>query len=73
MPTRWQREFTCDVCAGREFHCAGELRTHGRLGWSLQWRICDTCLDRLFNWRGQLRHEDLFREDRERPGGPWAF
>lgn len=59
MPSRWQREFTCDVCATRTTHLAGELRTPGRLGWAITWRICDSCLDRIFTWRGALSWRDL--------------
>jgi hypothetical protein len=53
MPSKWQREFTCDWCASIKSDVQGELRVRSWSGWKTQWRLCRACTNHLFELRGQ--------------------
>jgi len=53
MPSRWQREFSCNWCGSISTRLEGELRLPGWAGWKVAWRLCHNCVEHLFELRGQ--------------------
>jgi len=58
MPSRWQREFTCDWCACRSFQLEGILNVRSWFGYKRAWSLCDKCVQRLFYLRGHATYAD---------------
>lgn len=58
MPSRWQREFTCDWCAKRSQDFGGTLNVRSWYGVKRAWTLCDTCVRRLFFLRGHATYAD---------------
>jgi len=58
MPSKWQREFTCDWCAMRSFALAATLNVRSWYGMRRAWSLCETCTNRLFYLRGHATYAD---------------
>lgn len=59
MPSRWQREFTCDWCAKRSSDVQGRLVVRSWSGWKTAWQLCRQCMNHLFELRGQQTYEGV--------------
>lgn len=49
MPSRWQREYTCSMCAALMTHKPARLRVYNRQLRSMSdlWLFCDDCVTRI--------------------------
>lgn len=62
MPSRWQREFTCDWCGDRTRRFGAAMTAWAPWGWQTIWLLCTPCVDRLWEMRTALRWPDLVQD-----------
>lgn len=58
MPSRWQREFTCDWCACLSSQLGSILSVRSWYGMKRAWSLCEKCTKRLFYLRGHATYAD---------------